>query len=157
MNSIVCKNCKESFVNLTDLEAHLNAHRETINNDSTSKELKETNMNFKCDQCEENIDNLQDLNIHINEHINLKNKPVEKSCYKNDDTDNKLILKKCQTCENVEHYSCNGKNGINRSIVESRIYCIVDGIVQTSKLELPSFSVLRDNGETSVRGARGIL
>ena len=61
MNSIGCKNCKESFVNLTDLEAHLNAHRETINNDSTSKELKETNTNFKCDQCEENFDNLQNV------------------------------------------------------------------------------------------------
>ena len=30
-NSVGCKNCKKSFVNLIDLEAHLNAHSETIN------------------------------------------------------------------------------------------------------------------------------
>lgn len=33
INSVGCKNCKESFVNLIDLEAHLNAHSETINKD----------------------------------------------------------------------------------------------------------------------------
>ena len=64
-------------------------------------------------------------------------------CKKNDDTGYQLIFKKCQTCENVEHYSCNEKNGINRSIVENRIYPPYCSVCRKLKLQDDAYNVTR--------------